>query len=131
MIGKPEWFTYRIFGWGLRPKTKQGWLYILIALIIGVLTYFIHTIAFFTYVAVLTLDMLHIMTQMGKHADEREKLHHLIVERNCSFAAIAVIVTIILYQSIKNIGVNTSLIIVLGVMLLVKIGSTIYVKKKI
>ena len=28
MIGKPEWFTYRFLGWGVRPKTKEGWLYI-------------------------------------------------------------------------------------------------------
>ena len=34
MIGKPEWFTYRIFGWGLRPRTWQGWAYILAALLL-------------------------------------------------------------------------------------------------
>jgi hypothetical protein len=28
MIGNPEWFTYRIFGWGVAPKTWQGWVYV-------------------------------------------------------------------------------------------------------
>ncbi len=29
MIGKKEWFTTkRYFGWGLRPVTWQGWVYV-------------------------------------------------------------------------------------------------------
>jgi hypothetical protein len=28
MLGKPEWFTYRLAGWGLAPRTWQGWVYI-------------------------------------------------------------------------------------------------------
>jgi len=38
MIGKPEWFKYRIFGWGLAPKTWQGYTYVLgIVGIIGII----------------------------------------------------------------------------------------------
>ena len=28
MFGRPEWFTYRNFGWGIKAKTWQGWAYI-------------------------------------------------------------------------------------------------------
>ena len=29
MFGKPEWFVKKKLGWGLRPKTWQGWVYTL------------------------------------------------------------------------------------------------------
>ncbi len=33
MIGKKEWFTTRrYYGWGLRPITWQGWVYIFVIL---------------------------------------------------------------------------------------------------
>lgn len=28
MIGKPEWFKKKKFGWGLTPVTWQGWVYV-------------------------------------------------------------------------------------------------------
>lgn len=28
MFGKPEWFKPKVFGWGLNPVTKQGWIYV-------------------------------------------------------------------------------------------------------
>jgi len=140
MIGKPEWFTYRIFGWGIRPKTKEGWFYLLIALIIGIGISFLpipnnyKMIAVFAFVGLILIDVLHIMMQMTKHHDERENMHQLIIERNCSFAAIVALAAVAIYQSIKNAGqampFDISIAIVLGVMLAVKIGSTIYVKVK-
>ncbi|MBU1854813.1 MAG: hypothetical protein KKF89_03765 [Nanoarchaeota archaeon] len=140
MIGKPEWFTYRILGWGLRPKTKEGWLYILVAVLIALgisvlpISETMKTITLFIFVGLILVDVLHIMTLIGKHHDEREKIHQLIIERNCSFAAIVTIVVIVIYQSIKNIGqeipFDISLMVVLGAMLLAKIGSTIYTKLK-
>ena len=27
MFGKPEWFVPKSMGWGLRPVTKEGWIY--------------------------------------------------------------------------------------------------------
>jgi hypothetical protein len=38
MIGRPDWFTKRNFGIGIRPKTWQGWAYILIAIALIVFT---------------------------------------------------------------------------------------------
>ena len=42
MFGKPEWFAKKKLGWGLRPKSWQGWVYTLIwaAVIIAPSMYF-------------------------------------------------------------------------------------------
>jgi hypothetical protein len=140
MIGKPEWFTYRMFGWGVAPKTKEGWFYILagmaIAVIIAVLPVGAMTKSYLIagLMALIVVDVLHIMTQLDKHHDERERLHQLIIERNCSFAAVAAIVIIAIYQSIRNLGsimpFDSSLIYVLGAMLAAKIATSIYVRTR-
>lgn len=149
MIGKPEWFTYRKFGWGLAPKTWQGWAYIsIIALLIGFLIsitlneaikVWVFGILFFLILA----DMMHIMIRLPKVHDERENLHQLIIERNCSFAAVATLAGIALYQTYANreiidargvslttIPFDVSILIVILVMVLVKTISTYYVKAK-
>ena len=140
MIGKSEWFTYRIFGWGLRPKTKEGWFYVIAILaIVGIMAVLpipqnYKTIASGIVIGLALLDILHMMTGLDKHHDERERRHQLIIERNCSFAAIASLVLIAVYQSIKNTGqaipFDISIMVVLGIMLGVKNISTIYVKFK-
>jgi len=146
MIGKPQWFKYRIFGWGLGLKTWQGYVYVIVAalLLAGSLTLatnnqisiWIPGIIF----AVFMIDIIHIMTQMPKVNDERENYHQLIIERNCSFAAIAALVGIAFYEAFKNrelmlagskaMPFDISILVVLGAMLLTKIVSTIYVKAK-
>ncbi|MBN2881252.1 hypothetical protein JXM83_04325 [Candidatus Woesearchaeota archaeon] len=136
MIGNSKWFTYRIFGWGLRPKTKEGWLYILIlvGILFGITLLPIQQLyKTYTIIAIVTLvllDTMHIMMQLGKHHDERERYHQLLIERNCSFAAIAALIGIVIYDAITNpTVVNNTAVIVLCVMVLTKIGSWIYVKK--
>jgi hypothetical protein len=144
MIGKPEWFKYRIFGWGVAPKTWQGWVYVCVfASLIGFLTAITmnNTIKMWLYailVGILLLDIVHIMANMDKYQDERENYHQLIIERNCSFAAITALLCVALYQTYQNKAVlNTmkipfdySIFIVLIAMLVVKIGSTLYVRTK-
>lgn len=146
MIGKPEWFKYRIFGWGLAPKTWQGWVYVAVFVgIIGLITAIainevIKMYIYFALIGILILDVIHIMMNMDKVNNERKNYHQLIIERNCSFAAVGALIGLALYQAYKNrelieSGVKTlpfdySIIIVFGVMLAVKIGSTIYVKMK-
>lgn len=144
MIGKPEWFTYRILGWGVAPRTWQGWLYTIAMVVIAV---FIATLPIdnTTRIAILTAfliivvaDILHIMTQLDKVHDERERYHQLIIERNCSFAAIFALVSVAIYQSYQNnalaaankIPFDISILIVLGAMLATKIISVVYVKSR-
>jgi hypothetical protein len=139
MIGKPEWFTYRIFGWGLRPKTKEGWIYIITAILIVVgisilpISNLYKMIATFSIAGLLLIDTLHIMLLLPKLHDERENFHQLLIERNCSFSAIGAIVLIVIYQSLTNLDkavpYDISLMVVLGVMVLAKIVSTVYTKK--
>lgn len=146
MIGKAHWFKYRTFGWGLAPKTWQGWWYIIIAafLIGGTFAIGIADSTKMWLFAIITTifvaDVIIIMTQLPKVSDERENYHQLIIERNCSFAAIVALVAIALYQTYKNtefiqpkgsIPFDISILIVLGAMLITKIASTIYVKTKI
>jgi hypothetical protein len=86
------------------------------------------------------VDILVIMTKLPKVSDERENYHQLVIERNCSFAAIVALLVIVIYQTYKNTGFfvsqngaipfDVSLLYVLGVMLVVKIASTVYVKMK-
>jgi len=149
MIGKPEWFRYRLFGWGLGLKTWQSYVYVIVAaaLIAGtvalatnkLITIWVPAIIFVIVLA----DILHIMIQMPKVSDERENYHQLIIERNCSFAAIAALIAMAFYEAYKSgrfliagvNGLNTppfdiSIIVVLAAMLLTKIISTLYVQSK-
>lgn len=146
MIGQPEWFKYRTFGWGLSPKTWQGWVYLgVFALLLGFVTAvtFNSAIKLWVYailLGVLMLDVIHIMTKMDKVMDERENYHQLIIERNCSFAAIVALSGVAIYQAYQNrallesgaikLPFDYSILIVLGVMLFTKIASTAYVKTK-
>ena len=146
MIGKPHWFKYRTFGWGLAPKTWEGWVYVAVAafLLAGTLAIGINMPSMMWIFAIIMIifivDVLVIMTKLPKISDERENYHQLVIERNCSFAAIVALLVIALYQTYMNTGFfvsqngalpfDMSLVIVLGVMLVVKIASTIYVKMK-
>jgi hypothetical protein len=145
MIGKPQWFKYRIFGWGLAPKTWQGWLYGAIWFIVIVASSILTTGSASqpwvvgVLIGILILDVIHIMFQMPKVNDERENYHQLIIERNCSFAAIIALICVAIYQAYQNralminngaVPFDISIAIVLGAMLAAKIGSTIYVKMK-
>ena len=149
MIGKPEWFSYRVFGWGLGLKTWQSFVYLAVAAVLlvgsialagtGIVGIWL-PIALF---ALLIIDVIHIMTQMTKVKDERENYHQLIIERNCSFAAIAALIGVAIYQSYQKgalftagaqgtngLPFDTSILIVLAAMLLTKIASTLYVRMK-
>ncbi len=144
-IGKSEWFTYRIFGWGLRPRTWEGWAYIglLVAIIVGLgglpLQEPVRVWAIGAIVAVGLVDMLVIMMDMSRTHDERERMHQLIIERNVSYAAITAIIAIALYQGfvdrtlfvIPGLPFDASLLWVLGVMTVAKIGSAFYARYRL
>lgn len=107
MIGKPEWFKRRKYGgWGIFPKTWQGWVYIAAIIvpfmIFNALPFWSEKtkmIATLIWLAFLAIDVAHIMIKMKK--DEREKLHEAIAERNALWVMIAVIVIGIGYQTAR------------------------------
>ena len=144
MFGKPEWFTYRSTGWGIAPKTWQGWAYVgvaiaLFAALIGspipegmkrILVGFLG--------GLLVVDAIAIWAQLGKHHDERQRLHQLIIERNGSVVAVIAVFAVIVFRAYQNrnmIGAGTLpfdplLLAVLGAMVLTKLISTIYLRFK-
>ncbi len=105
MIGKAEWFERRKYlGWGLHPKTWQGYAYI--AAFIAPFAAFqalpfwdapTRIVVTAVWLSVLFFDILHIMATLKK--DEMETRIEAISERNAAWAMVAVIVAGILYQS--------------------------------
>jgi hypothetical protein len=137
MIGKPEWFKYRIFGWGVAPKTWQAWVYVVaLAAIFGVISALPIAPKVKTWVVgglfvVLIIDVIHIMMQLPKNSDERDNYHQLIIERNCSFAAIAALIGVAIYQAYKNRALIESMAIPFDISIAIVLGvSTVYVKTR-
>lgn len=105
MLGKVEWFTRRKYsGWGLTPKTWQGWLYVLIFIIIVSLVQFlpftqtVKLIITIVIVGVLLIDVIHMMLQLKK--DEREAKHEAIADRNALWVMLLVLIVGIVYQTV-------------------------------
>ena len=76
MIGRPDWFTKKNFGIGIRPKSWQGWVYILIAIALILFTRWqsywdwsdlIRNTVTVVLVAVVVIDAIHIMYVLNKN----------------------------------------------------------------
>ncbi len=143
MFGRPEWFTYRSAGWGLAPQTWQGWVYcgVATAVFLGIpvlpLDWRLRVALLAVLGGAMFLDVFVIMAQLGKVHDERERLHQLIIERNCSFSAVAALCLALLYQSYQflrhpgpGLPFDPLLLAVLGIMALTKFVSTLYLRWK-
>ncbi len=139
MFGKPEWFKYRSAGWGIAPKTWQGWTYlavfVVIFIVLGVspVSESVKQLLMGFLVTLLLADSIVIWVQLGKYQDERSSLHQLIIERNCSLAAVFSIVAVIGYRIYVNAdspSFDPVLLGILGVMVLTKLISTIYLRMK-
>ena len=95
LIGKTEWFTYRTFSYGIRPKTKEGWIYSLIALLLIIgpqllifLPLIVREFLSFVFLVIFLLDMLYIWATLSQVHDERALHLQLLIERNASYAQI-------------------------------------------
>jgi hypothetical protein len=136
MIAKKEWFKPRIFGWGLRPVTWEGWIYIVIAvlLIIGAINLPIPqlygVIIASVLMVVFLIDSLIVMFQIYASLDEREKKYQQIIETSVSYMALVAIIAVLLYRSFIDNVVDIPLLIVLIVMGLTKTFVSVYLLKK-
>ncbi|MHA2343554.1 MAG: hypothetical protein ACXADW_16930 [Candidatus Hodarchaeales archaeon] len=141
MIGKPEWFKQRKYtGWGITPRTKEGYIYI--AAMMGVLVLFLAIPALDTqtrivgtiiWLIVVGLDSIDIMIHLKK--DERSHIHEAIAERNAAWYMVIVLALGIAYQGItsglqQRLYVDPILVIALIGGLIVKAVSNIYLDKK-
>jgi len=140
MIGRPEWFQKRKYGgWGVTPKTWQGWAYMLFVVLpvyamqyIGVSggSMFIFTLA---WIVVVILDLIDVMQKLKM--DEREKQIEAIAERNSAWAMVAVLTLGIGYQVAssvvrQSVSVDPFLVTALMAGAIVKAASNIHLERK-
>jgi len=141
MIGKPEWFQRRKYlGWGISPKTWQGWVYLILILVpfavFQALPYWdIQTRIAVTavWLAFLLFDVTHIMITLKR--DEREYKIEAISERNASWFMMLVLIMGILYEVItsalnQTFQVNWFIVIALVGGAIIKTLSNIYLEKR-
>lgn len=141
MIGKPEWFKQRKYtGWGITPKTKEGYIYI--AAMMGVFLLFLaiptldtrsRIVGTIIWLLVIGIDSIDIMIRLKK--DERSHMHEAIAERNAAWYMVIVLALGIAYQGItsglqQRLYVDPILVIALFGGLAVKAVSNIYLDKK-
>jgi hypothetical protein len=105
MIGKADWFQRRKYGgWGISPRTWQGWLYVFLLLapfmVFQALPFWsvkVRIIVSAAWMLFLFIDVSHIMLTLKR--DEREHKIEAISERNAAWAMILVLILGLLYQT--------------------------------
>lgn len=141
MLGKTQWFQRRKYaGWGIAPKTYQGWLYLLVLILGLVFIQFINwpgkntqVVLMFIWAGIFVLDTIDIMIRMPR--DERDRLHEAFAERNALWVMITVLVIGISYRTAQSIVkgvvyIEPVIIIALFAGLAAKAVTNIYLDKK-
>lgn len=141
MLGKPQWFQRRKYaGWGIYPKTYQGWLYLFILVAGLVLIQLINwpgnntaVILMSIWAGVFVIDTIDIMIRMPR--DERDLMHEAIAERNALWVMIIALVIGIAYRTAQNIVrgeiyIDPVIIIALFAGLAAKAVTNLYLDKK-
>ena len=108
MIAKTDWFQRRKYGgWGISPKTWQGWAYMAVILLPFII---FQALPYWTtetrlaitamWVAFLLIDVTPVMINLKK--DEREHKIEALAERNAAwFMSVALTIGIV-YQAITS-----------------------------
>ena len=118
MIGKPEWFKPRKFGWGLGLRSKEGIIYVLAFVVLFAIINNapigeeLKLMGTLVLVGVFLIDTLHIMLKVYGSLDEREQNHHMLAETNASYVAVAGILVYALYLTLV-LGLEPSSMMVL------------------
>jgi len=116
MIGKAEWFERRKYGgWGLHPKTWQGWVYVA-SILLPLITFqsmpiWSDTLRIYVtigWLLFLLLDTGHIMVTL--RSDEREKKIENISERNAAWIMVIIITLGILYDIYRSVMTQTIIV---------------------
>ncbi len=108
MFTKATWFQKRKYGgWGITPRTWQGWVYIgifvgLVMIIqsLPFLSEMVKNILVGILVVLFVADALRIMATLKK--DELEEKNEATAERNASWAMVSVLAVGIIYQIFSN-----------------------------
>ncbi len=141
MLGKPQWFQRRKYaGWGIYPKTYQGWVYILILLAGFLMIQLMNwpgentkLILLAAWAGIFVFDTVDIMVRMPR--DERDRLHEAIAERNALWVMLAVLILGVAYRTGQSIVqgevyIDPIIIAAIVISLLVKAATNIYLDKK-
>ncbi len=141
MIGKAEWFQRRKYGgWGISPKTWQGWLYLLVVFgsffILQALPFWdvrTRVLVSAFWMAFLLFDVTHIMASLKR--DEREYKIEAISERNAAWAMALVLAIGVSYEMItsalrQEISVDFFLVIALFSGMITKTISNILIERQ-
>ncbi|MFH1770587.1 MAG: hypothetical protein ABH828_03445 [archaeon] len=141
MIGKPEWFARRKYGgWGICPRTWQGWVYLAVLFIPFIIFQVIpfwddstRTVVTVGWILFVLIDTLRIMA--GMKNDEREKKIEAIAERNAAWVMVAIIVAGLGYDVItsamqETFTVNWFLVAALFGGVIAKAASNFYLERK-
>lgn len=140
MIANPKWFEMRKFGWGITPKTWQGWVYV-IGMIMPIQVFLFlmpwpvtgRITASIIWIAIICIDALDSMIHIKK--DEREHLHEALAERNAAWFMSFALVCGLLFQVQRSIATGTSMIDPILIITLIggalaKLSTYIYIKNK-
>ncbi len=141
MFAKKEWFQRRKYGgWGVSPKTWQGWVYIAMMIIPFIvfqsLPYWTTELRMYVtlgWVIFLLLDIMPVMITV--YRDEREFKIESMAERNAAWFMMSVLVIGLLYEIItsalrEELSVNIFVVIaIFGGALVKTISNVVYEKK--
>ncbi len=142
MIGRPEWFRRRKYGgWGVFPKTWQGWVYL--AVIVGGLLAiqaipwpgeWTATWVMAAWALLFCVDTIHIMVALPR-LDERERVHEAVAERNAMWVMVLALVAGFAYRTAQasaagEVYVDPVILIALGAGLATKAISNIYLDRR-
>jgi hypothetical protein len=108
MLGKPQWFQRRKYlGWGIYPKTYQGWVYLVAILVLFGLIQIMpglskdsRLVTMSILGVILFLDVIHIMLHLPR--DERERFHEAVAERNALWIILLVLVVGVAYRAAQG-----------------------------
>jgi hypothetical protein len=141
MIGKADWFQRRKYGgWGITPRTWQGWLYIAIVILPFMVFQALPFWSIKVRVAVtavwllfLLIDVTHIMLTLKR--DEREYKIEAISERNAAWVMILVLMLGVLYQAFlsgfsQQIRVDPFIVGAMAAGVIAKSVSNIWLERK-
>lgn len=141
MIGKVEWFKVRKYGgWGLTPKTWQGWVYIIVMIMVLLIPlHFLKNNLLMTkiitgvWIFILLADVIDMMMHLKK--DEREERHEALADRNAAWSMVTILAIGVVSETTYNglngiVRINYTAFAALIIGALVKGITFIYLDKK-
>ena len=140
MIANPKWFEMRKFGWGITPKTWQGWVYV-IGMILPIQVFLFlmpwpvtaRLTASIIWIAIICIEAMDIMMHIKR--DEREHLHEALAERNAAWFMTLALVCGLLFQVQRSVATGISLVDPILIITLIggaltKLFTYLYIKNK-